>query len=90
MKRLDDNCTVLHGNSYMLSFNDYCVDLATCERSFSTLKLVKSYSRSTMGEQRLADLASISIEKEISNTIIIDDVNNEFVATDKSRRIQLM
>ena len=65
--------------------NDYCVDLATCERSFSTLKLVKSYSRSTMGEQRLADLASISIENEISNTIIIDDVNNEFVATDKSR-----
>ena len=66
------------------------VSTATCERSFSTLKLVKSYLRSTMGEQRLADLASISIEKEISNTIIIDEVINEFVAIDKNRRIQLM
>ena len=32
--------------------NDYCVDLAS-ERSFSTLKLVKSYLHSTMGEQKV-------------------------------------
>ena len=66
------------------------VSTATCEHSFSTLKLVKSYLRSTMGEQRLADLGSLSIEKEISKSINIDDVIVEFVGIDKNRRIVLI
>ena len=42
------------------------VNTAQCERAFSTLKRVKSYLRSTMNEQRLSDLAILSIERELS------------------------
>ena len=42
------------------------VSTAHCERSFSTLKRIKSYLRSTMTQQRLVNLAILSIEKELS------------------------
>ncbi|XP_034076957.1 zinc finger MYM-type protein 1-like [Gymnodraco acuticeps] len=41
------------------------VSTASVERSFSALKRIKSYSRSTTGQVRLSDLALISIEKEL-------------------------
>lgn len=41
------------------------VSTAHCERSFSALKRIKTYLRSTMTEQRLVDLAVLSIEKEL-------------------------
>ena len=53
------------------------VTVATGERSFSKLKIIKTYLRSTMGQERLSDLSIISIEKEISENI---DVSN-FVKT---------
>ena len=43
-----------------------CVSTASCERSFCTLKRIKTYLRSTMFEQRLNDLSILFIEKEIS------------------------
>ena len=41
------------------------VSTAEHERSFSTFKRTKTYLRSTMSEQRLVDLAVLSIEKEL-------------------------
>ncbi|KAK4557212.1 hypothetical protein RGQ29_007111 [Quercus rubra] len=41
------------------------VTVASVERSFSKLKLIKSYLRSTMSQERLSGLAILSIEKEI-------------------------
>ena len=38
---------------------------AQCERSFSTFKCIKTYLRSSMSEQRLTDLAVLSIERDI-------------------------
>lgn len=38
--------------------------VASCERSFSKLKLIKIYLRSSMSQKRLTNLALISIEKE--------------------------
>ena len=38
------------------------ISSATCERSFSALKRIKTYRRSTMTEPRLNDLAILSIE----------------------------
>ncbi len=40
------------------------VSIASCERSFSKLKLILSYLRASMGQGRLCDLALLSVERE--------------------------
>ena len=42
---------------------------AKAERSFSRLKLIKSYLRSTMTESRLSNLALLSIERELAENL---------------------
>ena len=37
------------------------VTVASCERSFSKLKLVKTYLRSSIGQERLSNLSIVSI-----------------------------
>ena len=58
---------------------------ASGERSFSVLKRVKNYLRSTMGEERSNDMAILYIEKDIFNQINTDKVIDEF-AKNKARR----
>jgi len=48
------------------------VSSATCERSFSAMRRVKNWLRTTMGQNRFTSLASIYIERDITNNI-----NNE-------------
>jgi hypothetical protein len=64
------------------------VSIASCERSFSKLKLISSYLRASMGQERLSDLALLSIEREQFEKINFDDVIDQF-ATVKSRKIYL-
>ena len=45
------------------------VTVASGERSFSKLKLIKSYLRSTMSQERLNELAMLSIEKAMVDKI---------------------
>ena len=59
-------------------FVTICVSVASCERSFSKLKLIKNYLRSTMGQSRLSDLAMLSIESDSAQEIDFDDVINKF------------
>ena len=40
------------------------VSIASCERSFSKFKMIKSYLRSTMSDDRLSALSILSIEKD--------------------------
>ncbi|KAM4592407.1 zinc finger MYM-type protein 1-like [Odontesthes bonariensis] len=63
------------------------VTVGSAERSFSRLKLIKTYLRSTMSQDRLNGLALISINREVSNEISYDDTINEF-ATRKTRRVR--
>ena len=63
------------------------VSIASCERSFSKLKLIKSYLRWTMGESRLSALAILSIESDLVETLSFDDIISEF-ASMKARRIE--
>ena len=67
-----------------------CVTSAQCERYFSALKRIKTYLRSTMTEQRLVDLAVLSIERDIAQQLEIDDVINKFAFSDRNRRIILV
>ena len=53
------------------------ISVASGERSFSKLKLIKNYLRSTMSQDRLIDLSIISIENNIMNSI---DITNDFVS----------
>lgn len=58
---------------------------ASGERSFSVLKRVKNYLRSTMGEDRLNNMAILYIEQEILDEIDTAKIIDEF-AKEKSRR----
>ncbi|KAF0768643.1 zinc finger MYM-type protein 1-like [Aphis craccivora] len=63
------------------------VTVASGERSFSKLKLTKTYLRSTMLQKRLTNSAILSIENEITKNIDFEDVIEDF-ASKKSRKIQ--
>ena len=52
--------------------------VASGERSFSKLKLIKNYLRSSMSQDRLVGLAMISIEYDILNEIDCESVIKEF------------
>ena len=54
------------------------VTTASCERSFSKLKLIKNYLRSTLSQERLSNLSIISIEHNIVQQIDFDDLIDEF------------
>ncbi|CAL4110815.1 unnamed protein product, partial [Meganyctiphanes norvegica] len=61
------------------------VTVASGERSFSKLVLIKNYLRSTMLQHRLNNLAIISIESEISRSLKNDKILKEF-AEKKSKK----
>jgi len=56
------------------------LSVASAQRSFSKLKLIKSYLRSTMSQQRLNKLALLSIEKDILNKINYDNLIDNFAS----------
>jgi hypothetical protein len=61
------------------------VTVASAERSFSKLKLLKSYLRSTMLQQRLTDLAQISLESELLEKIEYERIIEEFILRNTKR-----
>ena len=61
---------------------------ASAERSFSVLKRVKTYLRSTMGQQRLNNLAVLAIERDLSKSLDFDSVVDNFMEQNP-RRITL-
>ena len=56
------------------------VSVASCESSFSKLKQIKNYLRSTMGQSSLSDLALLSIESDMAKDIDFDGVIDRFAA----------
>ncbi|XP_071739442.1 uncharacterized protein [Rutidosis leptorrhynchoides] len=64
------------------------ITVASAERSFSKLKLLKNYLRSTMSQERLNELALISIENNILKSIDYKELINEF-ASKNARRVVL-
>lgn len=54
------------------------VTVASAERSFSKLKLIKTYLRSSMAQERLSGLAVISINSELAQQLSYDDLIDDF------------
>ena len=65
------------------------VSTAKCKRSFSTLKRIKSYLRSTMSEKRLNDMAILSIEHDLSQKFDLEAVVTEFAKSNKRIALEL-
>jgi hypothetical protein len=70
--------------SYML-YLTLPVTVASCERSFSKLRMIKSYLRSSCGQDRLSSLALLSIESKVARSLNLDAIINDFAST-KARR----
>ena len=61
---------------------------STSERGFSKMKLVKTYLRSTMTQERLNHLMILSTYKEMVDNIDLTKICNEF-ATANERRLTI-
>ena len=57
----------------------------SAERSFSTLRRMKTYLRSTMGQDRLHDLAIINVERAYTNEVI-DNYMDKIIDTFGERK----
>ena len=53
--------------------------IATSERSFSALRRVKMYLRSSMGQMRLNNLMVLYVPKDLTDGLDLNAVGNEFV-----------
>ena len=62
------------------------VSVATGERSYSKLKLIKTYLRASMTQERLTALAILSIEKDVAQTLDYGNIINNFASV-KARRV---
>lgn len=58
----------------------------TAERSFSALRRLKTFLRSTIGQSRLNDVAIIHIHKEIAEKIDLDEIANQFILVNNLRK----
>ena len=61
------------------------VTVASAERSFSKLKLLKSYMRTTMTQERLNDLATIALEGDMLEKINYEDMIEDFISKNTKR-----
>lgn len=65
------------------------VTVASAERTFSKLKLIKNYLRNSMGQNRLSNIALLNIEKEQANILDMDKIINQFAET-KARKVNIL
>jgi hypothetical protein len=63
------------------------VTVASAKRSFSKLKLLKSYMCSTMTQERLSGLTTIALESEILEKINYNDMIEDFILRNTRRML---
>ena len=67
--------------------NTIPVTSATAERTFSTLRRVKSYLRSTMSQEQLNNCMILHIYKEKTDEIDLTKVAKEFISANDRRKL---
>ncbi|XP_065651249.1 uncharacterized protein LOC136079439 [Hydra vulgaris] len=93
---LEDNYTIIQNFQFILErnleelYSNVCIvyriiltipiTVAHCERSFSKLKSIENYLRSTMSQEKLSGLAILSIENAAARTIDYNDIIDEFAS----------
>lgn len=65
------------------------VSSSACERTFSCLRLIKSYLRSTMLDKRLSNLAVLYIEKVLAKNLNLDLLIERFATRHNHHRLIL-
>ena len=65
------------------------VTVATNERTFSKMKIIKNFLRSTMSGERLDDLIVLATEKDISDKIDLNMASKAW-ATKKNRKLNYL
>jgi hypothetical protein len=66
------------------------VSTASCERSFSVLRHIKTWVRNSISNDRLDNVAILAIERERAFSLDNDRIVDAFAAAHKNRRIALM
>ncbi len=59
---------------------------ASSERSFSAMKRVKNYLRSTMGRERLNSLMMLHVHKQATDELHLVSVANDFVSGSENQK----
>ena len=54
------------------------VTVASCERTHSKVKIINSYLRASMSDDRLESLVTISVERDIADRLDLDELVNLF------------
>jgi len=59
---------------------------ATAERSFSALRRLKTYLRSTMSAERLNSISVLHVHKDLTDSIDVAEVCKNFVTANDNRK----
>ena len=62
------------------------VTTATGERSFSAVRCIKTYLRSTMSQQRLNNIMLLNVHKDLTDGLDLPTVARQFVDANERRR----
>ena len=75
--------------AYQILFTVH-VTVASAERSFSKLKLLKNYLRSTMSRERLNGLATLCIEKKLLDKVDSNIIINDFTSINVRKNFKVI
>jgi hypothetical protein len=62
------------------------ISTATAERSFSALRRIKTYLRSTMTQERLNNVMLLHCHKDRTDALELETINKEFMQSNEQRR----
>ena len=63
---------------------------ATSERTFSALRRVKTYLRSTMTRTRMNNLITLHVHKERTDALDLKAITNELTARNEQRNVLIL